>query len=147
MYSFQLLFVVILFGVSMFSDVVLNYMSIHKNANPTLKSLRPYYNKYGDILAAILAGITVVTVYIIHLLIFNIYLLIFGETSYSIIVFFISGIVLGILADIIVDNLHIFGNSLVTYYKLPFSYGWGFVAYLFAIIVSYGIEKAVGLVK
>ena len=71
----------------------------------------------------------------------------FGEPSYSIIVFFIFGIVLGILADIIVDNLHIFGNSLVKYYKLPFAYGWGFLAYLFAIIVSYVIEKAIVLVK
>ena len=72
MYTFSIRFTLVLFMVSAVSDIVLNYFSKQNNANATLNSLRPYYNKYGDILSPILAGLTIIIVYLINLVLFQI---------------------------------------------------------------------------
>ena len=143
MYSNRLRFAVILFIVSMMSDVVLDYASTLHGANKALKALIPYYTKYGSILAPILAGVTVLTVYIINVVIFDIYVGIFPHSSIKPFVFLSLAVILGILADFTIDTFHIFGDSLKQWYRLPFSYGWGFVAYLFALLISYIIDKII----
>lgn len=151
MYTLQFRFTLVLFLVSAVSDIVLNYLSQQKNANATLKSLRPYYNKYGDILSPILAGVTIITVYIINVAIFqgvlrllpDSYLRMLDRPGLITILFISLAIILGILADIIIHNLHVFGNSLDQYYKQPFSYGWGFVSYLFALGITTIIIKLI----
>ena len=50
--------------------------------------------------------------------------------------FVLMAVLLGILADIIIDKTHIFGNALNKYYRLPKSYLWGFIAYLFALFIA-----------
>jgi hypothetical protein len=43
-------------------------------------------------------------------------------------------IILGIVADVVIDRYHVFGNSLNEYYTLSTSYMWGFLSYLFALV-------------
>jgi hypothetical protein len=140
--------------VSAVSDIVLNYFSKQNNANATLKSLRPYYNKYGDILSPILAGVTVIVVYLINVALFQIIIKTLSKSHVKMIersgrnitIFLFLAVILGILADILIHNLHVFGNSLDQYYKRPFSYGWGFVSYLFALAITTVILKIVDMV-
>ena len=154
MYTLRFRFTLVLFIVSALSDIVLNYFSQQNNANSTLKSLRPYYNKYGDILTPIIAGITILTVYLINVAIFkgvlrllpDSYLRMLDRSGQSITFFIFLAIILGILADVIIHNLHVFGNSLDQYYKQPLSYGWGFVSYLFALFITTIIIKVFDLI-
>lgn len=127
-----------LFLVSAASDIALHRFALLKNANRVLKSLRPYYTKYGEVVSPIVAAITILTVYFIHVSIFYVFRQsIYPRNSVEIIEFIVSAIILGICADIIIDNFRVFGNTLSGYYKLPFSYAWGFIAYLFALLWAY----------
>jgi hypothetical protein len=131
-------FSVALFLVSAASDIVLHRFAFLKHANRVLKSLRPYYDKYGEVISPIFAAITVLTVYFIHVSIFYLFRhSLYPRTDVELIEFIVSAIILGICADIIIDKFRVFGNTLSSYYTLPFSYAWGFIAYLFALFWAY----------
>jgi hypothetical protein len=69
-------------------------------------------------------------------------------TSMQTVWFFVMAIILGILADVVIDRFKVFGTSLNEYYSLPFSYMWGFLAYLFALIGSFiGYKIAIVLIR
>jgi hypothetical protein len=141
--------VLFLFVIAAVSDIFLNQLSYSLDANTTLKSLRPYYSKYGSILSPILAAVTVLIVFFINNILFKI---MFGNflptTSMQTVWFFVMAIILGILADVVIDRFKVFGTSLNEYYSLPFSYMWGFLAYLFALIGSFiGYKIAIVLIR
>ena len=124
-----------LFIIAAVSDIVLNELSFLPNATITLTSLRPYYRKYGSILSPVLAGITVVVVFFINTILFKLLFSTFLPTTRMNTVWFIlMAIILGIIADVVIDRYRIFGNSLNEYYSLSLSYMWGFLSYLFALI-------------
>ena len=132
------IFIILMFFIAALSDMVLHYLSFQKNASITMKALRPYYRAYGAILSPILAGITVIIVFIVHTIIFTIqFLTWYPHNMIQFGWFILWAILLGILADIIIHNFHIFGNNLNEWYKLKTSYIWGFVSYLVALFVSY----------
>jgi hypothetical protein len=131
-------FSIALFLVSVASDIVLHRIVFLKNSNRVLKSLRPYYKKYGEVLSPIFAAITVLIVYFINVSIFYVFRQsIYPKSLVETIEFIVSAIILGICADIIIDKFRVFGNTLSIYYTLPFSYAWGFIAYLFALFWAY----------
>ena len=134
-------FILINFIVSVISDIFIQYFTYLPNANARLKSLKPYYKSYGKRKAIILAGLTVCTLLVIHLLLFKI---IFGvylptRSTKLIMYFIISSFILGYITDYIINTQHIFGHSLDKYYKIKYAYVWGMMAYVFSIIISYNI--------
>jgi hypothetical protein len=134
-----ILFILINFIVSSISDIVIQHFAFKPNANSILKSLIPYYNYYGKTTAILLAGLTVCCILIIHLflfkLIFNVYLP--TRSTKLIIYFLILTLILGYIADYLIKTLHIFGNTLNSYYKIKTAHLWGMMAYFFSIIISY----------
>jgi hypothetical protein len=134
-----LLFILINFIVSCISDIVIQYFAFKPNANLRLKSLIPYYKYYGKTPSIILAGLTVCTLLIIHLFLFNLVFDVYLPThSIKLIIYFlISTLIFGYIADYSINNLHIFGNTLNAYYKIKNAYIWGMLAYFFSIMISY----------
>ena len=134
-----ILFIIINFIVSAISDIIIQYFAYQPDANARLKSLRHYYKVYGKITSIILAGITVCLLLLIHLLLFKVLFGIYLPTYSTklIIYFIISAFFLGYVTDYIINKLHVFGHALDEYYKIPYAYVWGMLAYAFSIIISY----------
>lgn len=132
-------FILINFIVSCISDIIIQYFTYQPNANARLKSLRPYYQYYGKNTSIILAGITVCTVLLIHLLLFKIIFGIYLPTrSIKLIIYFlIFALILGYIADYIINTHHVFGRTLNEYYKIKNAHIWGMLAYFFSIFISY----------
>ena len=135
------LFIIINFIVSAISDIVIQYFAYQPDANARLKSLRHYYKVYGKMLAIVLAGITVCSLLLIHLLLFKGLFGIYLPTSNSklIMYFLILSFILGYVTDYIINTQHVFGHALDEYYKIKYAYVWGMMAYVFSIIISYTI--------
>ena len=134
MYAKYIIWIILLISIGILSDIFMHYLAFLPTANKTFKSLRKFYNTYGTTLAPILAAITILTVFVIHSILFKIIFLKYAPTTFTQFGWYITiAIVLGVLADIIIDKFHIFGDSLVEYYQQPYSYVWGFISYLVAL--------------
>jgi hypothetical protein len=144
-----ILFIIINFIVSAISDIVIRYFAFQSNANARLKSLRHYYKVYGKITAAVLAGITVCSLLLIHLLLFKVLFGIYLPTRSNkyIIYFIILAFILGYVTDYVIHINHVFGHALDEYYKIKYAYVWGMMAYVFSIIISYNILFLFGILK
>jgi len=127
------------FIIGFISDIILNILA-HKFPKTTLGTLLPYFKNKTIIQAGVYAGLTVLIVVsiisIISKQLFDFYVPnnIKQLFKYCIITFIISYI-----GDIIIEKLHIFGNSLDLYYNTLGSGLWGALAILFSVIVSYFI--------
>jgi len=133
-----ILFIIINFIVSAISDIIIQYFVYQPDANARLKSLRHYYKVYGKT-AIILAGIPVCLLLLIHFLLFKVLFGIYLPTRSTkyIIYFIILSFILGYVTDYIINKHHVFGHALDEYYKIPYAYVWGMLAYVFSIIISY----------
>jgi len=60
-----------------------------------------------------------------------------NQLLYAVIVSF----VLGFVADIVIDNLKIFGSTLDEYYRIAGAGLWGAFAIVMSVIVSYIVQK------
>lgn len=138
-----------LFMIAAVSDIILNKLSFLPNTTITLKSLRPYYRKYGSIIAPVLASITILVAFFINTILFKLLFSTFLPTTRMHTVWFIiMAIIIGITADIVIDRYHIFGNSLNEYYSISLSYMWGFLSYLFALFGSWiGYKLVIGFIR
>ena len=135
MYAQYIIWIILLMVVSVISDIFIQYMAFLPTANRTFRSLKKFYNTYGTKLAPILAAATILTVFCIHSILFKIIFLKYVPSTYTELGWYLAiAIVLGVVADIIIDKFHIFGDALVEYYQQPYSYVWGFLAYLAALV-------------
>ena len=128
------------FIVGFISDIILNDLS-RKPAtllfpSKIIQSLNIYFINKSIIQAAIYAGITVVVILIPTVLLFNMYFNVFENK----ILFTGCSFVVGYIADIIIDKMNIFGNTLKPFYKLAGSGLWGGLAIAFSVIISYLIQ-------
>ena len=135
-----LTFVFINFIVGFISDIILNDLS-RKPAtllfpSKIIQSLNIYFINKSIIQAAIYAGITVVVILIPTVLLFNMYFNVFEDK----ILFTGCSFIVGYIADIIIDKMNIFGNTLKPFYKLAGSGLWGGLAIAFSVIISYLIQ-------
>lgn len=136
--SHVILFGIYLFIISLISDIVIHYFAIQPHANIILKSLRPYYNAYGNILSPLLAAITVVVVFIIQIFTWYVIFSHLFPTSYiQTWIFMGMAVIYGYVADVFIDKFHVFGNTLEKYYAIPGAHVWGILAYLFALIGAF----------
>ena len=135
-----LTFLFINFIVGFISDIILNDLSRKPTAllfpSKIIQSLNIYFINKSIIQAAIYAGITVVIILIPTILLFNMYFNVFEDK----ILFTGFSFVIGFIADIIIDKMNIFGNTLKPFYKMAGSGLWGGLAIAFSIIISYMIQ-------
>lgn len=134
-----ILFLFLIFSVSFVSDIVLNDLSTHFNI---IKSLQPYFYKQSILKCAFDAGITVLLAVLITMF-FSYFLFVFivPDTFMQLIYFCILAFLIGYMIDLFIYKFNVFGNRLTKYYN---EYGaglWGAFAFVFAIIISYFIEK------
>lgn len=127
------------FLVGFLSDIILNFLA-HQFPKTDLGTLLPYFKNKSVLRAGLYAGLTVIIVVIIISLISKLILGFYVPNNlinlfkYCIITFIVSYI-----GDIVIEKLHIFGNSLNLYYKTVGSGLWGALAILFSVILSYFI--------
>jgi len=134
-----LTFLFINFIVSFFSDIVLNDLS-----KSMIPSLKPYFHNQSIIVSAIYAGITVEIALFITIGCFYLLFHAFVPNTLKMLFFFcIIAFVVGFIADIFIDKLHIFGNRLDEYYRKLGAGFWGAVAFIFSIVISYVIQKEI----
>tara|TARA_Y100000816_G_C26096838_1_gene580608 strand:+ start:2102 stop:2554 length:453 start_codon:yes stop_codon:yes gene_type:complete len=139
-------FVFINFLVSFLSDIVLNDI-----ANPPkpisfnskiIDSLKPYFKNKSIIISGIYAGITIcitlIGVSLLSKIIYNFYV---PNTLHELFKYLVLAFPIGYIVDIGIDKLHIFGNSLVPYYKIAGAGFWGAIAFIFSIIISFLLQK------
>lgn len=128
-------FVFINFIVGFISDIILNDLS-RRPSTKIIQSLYIYFKHKSIIQAAIYAALTVIIVLIPTIIIFNLFFDVFENK----ILFTGFSFVTGYIADVIIDKLNIFGNTLKPYYKLAGSGLWGGIALAFSVVISYLIQ-------
>lgn len=132
-------FLFINFIVSFFSDIVLNDLS-----KSVIPSLKPYFRNQSIIISAIYAGITIEIALLITIGFFYLLFQAFVPNTLKMLFFFcIIAFVIGYIADIFIDKMHIFGNRLDEYYRKLGAGFWGATAFLFSILISYFIQKEI----
>jgi hypothetical protein len=63
----------------------------------------------------------------------------YPSTLYQLFAFLSIAFPLGYISDVIIYKAQIFGDTLNPYYELVGPGLWGAIAYIFSIVVSYGI--------
>ena len=141
-----ILFIIIVFIVSLLSDILLNILSKNKLTKEynfqIILSLKPYFKNKSMIQSAVYAGITIIVALLINMLISK---SIFGfcvpGNNNELIKFILIAFPLGYIIDIMIDKFKIFGRSLDLYYKVAGAGLWGALAFVFSIIISYLIQN------
>lgn len=139
-------FYLINFCVSFISDVVLNDLAkLDENSifsTKIIRSLRPYFKDKLITISGIYAALTVIIALAILSLISK-YILGFyyPKNLVQLLKFLALAYPVGHLADIAIDKLKIFGNTLDDYYKEAGAGMWGAIAFIFSIVISYILEK------
>lgn len=147
-----LLFIIIVFIVSAFSDILLNILSqnslIKKYNLKIIISLIPYFKNKSVIQSAVYAGITVVIALLINILITkNMFGFYIPHNNNELIKCLFVAFPLGYLIDIVIYKFKIFGDSLELYYKTAGAGLWGAIAFIFSIIISYYIQNIIMHIK
>ena len=139
-------FIFVNFIVSIVSDIALNDIANPPQPFPfkskIIDSLVPYFKNKSIIVSGIYAGITIcltlVGVCVLSKLLFNFYV---PNSLHDLLKFCILAFPIGYVVDIAIDKLKIFGKSLDPYYKIAGAGFWGATAFIFSIIISYGLQK------
>lgn len=144
----MLLFIIIVFIVSALSDILLNILSkkslIKKYNFKIIMSLKPYFKNKSMIQSAVYAGITIIIALLLNMLISkNIFGFSIPHNNNELIKFILIAFPLGYIIDILIYKYKIFGRALELYYKIAGSGLWGALSFIFAIIISYFIQKIV----
>jgi hypothetical protein len=130
-------FIIIIFFVSFFSDIVLNDLS-HFNI---IKSLHSYFNNQSIIKCAFIAGLTVVIALLITMtLSYFLFSFVIPTNFIQLACFCILAFFIGYLIDIIIYRFKLI-DGLTNYYKAFGAGLWGAIAFIFSIVISYFIQK------
>lgn len=137
-----ILFILINFIISAFSDICLNFLSRLKISPDSVQSLKPYFNKQSTLMSANYAGLTVLIVLIITMLISKlVFNFSYPITLKQLGLFLLLAAPLGYIADIVIYYFQVFGDSLNEYYKKAGVGFWGSAAFVFSIIFSFLLFK------
>lgn len=147
-------FLFLSFIVGAVADIILHDLSrwgvygFSFSPSKAIQSLEVYFNQRPIMVSALYAGLTILFATI---LLFGILFLLCGEVDLSfsfskesllklgfILVLSYS---LGYILDILIDTFSIFGNSLKPFYKIAGSGHWGALSFLFALVISYTLQK------
>ena len=127
------------FEVAFVSDIVLNDLSTRSKI---FYSLRPYFYKQSIVKCGLAAGITVVAALLPTMFAFYLATGTFvPHNSTTLLQFSLLAFILGVILDIFICKMKIFGNRLDDFYK---EYGAGFLggaAFVFSVVISYFIQK------
>lgn len=131
-------FILLNFIVGCISDIILNDLSTRVSY---LNSLIPYFKNKSIIVAAIYAGLTIVSAIIVLLPISN---TVFGfyipNNFIDLIKYLLLAYIIGFLFDYLIFKFKIFDN-LEEYYKSAGVGHWGAIAFIFSILLSLIIQK------
>lgn len=131
-------FVLLNFFVGFISDIVLNDLSTRLKF---LNSLIPYFENKSIIVAAVYAGLTIVSAIITLLplskLLFNFYL---PNNLSELGKYLFLAYVIGFIFDYLIYKFKIFDN-LEEYYESAGVGHWGAIAFVFSIMISLMIQK------
>jgi hypothetical protein len=135
------------FFIGFGSDLILNYVSRQPYAPAAVKALELYFDRKTNMSAplrhfesAVNAGLTIVSALIITMLLSQLILgFLHPSTINELGWFIVIAFCVGYVADILIHKLRIFGNTLNKYYSLAGAGLWGAVAFIFSILISYGI--------
>ena len=131
-------FVLLNFFVGFISDIVLNDLSTRLKF---LNSLIPYFENKSIIVAAVYAGLTIVSAIITLLplskLLFNFYL---PNNLSELGKYLFLAYVIGFIFDYLIYKFKIFDN-LEEYYESSGVGHWGAIAFVFSIVISLMIQK------
>ena len=138
----------IYFFIGFVSDIVLNYLSRQAFAPASIKALKVYFlrktikNAFTrDIVSAINAGLTiVVTLWVAMGLSHVIFNFSHPRTLTQLFRFLVLAFLVGYVADILIYKTELFGPTLNPFYKIAGAGLWGALAFIFAILVYYGIN-------
>ena len=132
------LFIIIIFLISAISDIGLNILSRLLVSPDAIKALKPYFQSHSVLVSAGYAGITVVTAFVVTILISE---LVFGfsypKNIKELVLFILLAAPIGYMADLIIYYFQIFGPLMDDYYKEAGAGFWGSAAYIFAIVGTY----------
>ena len=135
-------FLLINFIVGFISDIILNDLSRSHNPDTIIGSLQDYFKDKGIIEAGIYAGLTIVVAVLMTIFVTRHIFRMKVPYSFKKLVYFsVIGYAVGYILDVVIEKLEIFGDTLDKYYKTAGSGHWGAIAFVFAMTVSYIIEK------
>jgi hypothetical protein len=137
----------IYFFIGFVSDIVLNYLSRQAYAPASIKALKVYFFRQTiknalvrDIVSAINAGLTIVVTLGVTMLLSRVALKFYHpQTLAQLYRFLALAFPVGYLADILIYKTELFGPTLNPFYKIAGAGLWGALAFIFAILVYYGI--------
>lgn len=133
--NFILYFVIVNFIVAFISDIVLNLSGF-------VQSLQPYFQDKTVLESATYAGLTILIALLITMVFSS---ALFGFTvpnsNSKLVKYCVLAFILGYIMDIIINRMHIFGDSLDLYYATLGEGFWGAAAFLFSIVISYVFMK------
>lgn len=132
------------FVVSMISDIILNDIARGniKFKSKIIDSLKPYFVNKSIIIASIYAGITIcLTLGMLSLITKQIFGFYMPKKTMELVKYCFIAFIIGYIVDILIYKLNIFGESLQPYYKTSGAGLWGPLAFIFSIIISFGIQK------
>ena len=133
-----ILFILLNFIISAFSDICLNFLSRLEISPDSVKAMKPYFNKQSTLVSANYAGLTVLIVLIITMLISKlVFNFSYPITLKQLGLFILLAAPLGYIADVVIYYFQVFGNSLNEYYKKAGVGFWGSAAFVFSIIFSF----------
>jgi len=138
-----IVFMFLNFAVSFASDIILNDLSTNFNI---VKSLQPYFYKQSIIKCAFDAGVTILFALVINMFLsYFLFGFVIPKNLTDLLYFCILAFLLGYILDILIYKFQTFGDRLNVYYKTLGAGFWGGLAFVFAILISYFIQKYICL--
>ncbi len=137
------------FFIGFISDLFLNYLSRQSYAPNPIKALEIYFKRKSikgelarTIVSAFNAGLTIVLALIITMLLSKICLGFYHPMRLDQLYrFILLAFIVGYIADIIIYKMQLFGESLNPYYKETGAGLWGAIAFIFSVLICYGLVK------
>jgi hypothetical protein len=131
-------FILLNFLVGFISDIILNDLS---SRIKFLNSLIPYFEDKSIIVAALYAGITIVSAIIPLLNLSNLLFKFYIPLDFKgLLKYLVLSYIIGFIYDYLIYKLNIFDN-LDKYYEQVGAGHWGAIAFIFSIVISLIIQK------
>ena len=126
------------FIVAALADITLNAWAQLRTAPASVRSLQPYFAQHSPLVAAIYAGLTVVSVLIL-VMVTSSYTLGFSVPMLHpvmLVKYLALALTLGFIADVLIAQWEVFGPSLRSYYRTVGAGWWGGFALVLSIVIS-----------
>jgi hypothetical protein len=141
MNNIVLVFLLLNFFIAAISDIILNILSNNVDIK-IIKSLNPYFKQKTFYTAAFLAGITIIIGVLLTIIITkSIFNITIPTNVKELLIFSLTAFGVGVILDILIYKLSIFGNSLDEYYNVAGAGLLGGLALVFTIVLSYSIQQ------